>query len=57
MTDMKRVTISLPEEYDRRILELRKNDRFIRCSYSEIARQLLERGLETINAERAQDSA
>lgn len=57
MTDMRRVTISLPEEYDRRILELRKNDRFIRCSYSEIARQLLERGLETINAERAQDSA
>lgn len=58
MTDMKRVTISLPDEYDKRILELRKDDRFVRCSYSEIARQMMELGFRAFEAERAgQDSA
>lgn len=45
MTDMRRVTISLPDEIDRRILELKKDDRFVRCSYAEVVRQLLELGL------------
>ena len=45
LTDMRRITIALPDEIDRKILELRKDDRFIRCSYAEIVRQLLERGL------------
>lgn len=45
MTDMRRITVSLPEDIDRRILELKKDDRFVRCSYSEIVRQALERGL------------
>ena len=45
MTDMKRVTISLPDSIDRKVLELRKDDRFVRCSYSEIVRRLLEAGL------------
>lgn len=47
MTDMRRVTISLPDEIDRRILELKKDDRFIRLSYAEIVRKLLESGLCT----------
>lgn len=46
MTDMRRVTIAVPEEIDKRILELRKDDRFIRCSYAEIVRTLLEKGLK-----------
>ena len=46
MTDMKRVTIALPNNLDKKILELKKDDRFIRCSYSEIVRQVLEHGLE-----------
>lgn len=46
MTDMKRVTVSIPEEIDKKILELRKEDRFIRCSYGEIVRQVLLAGLE-----------
>ena len=46
MTDMRRVTISLPDEIDRRILELKKDDKYIRLSYAEVDRQLLERGLE-----------
>ena len=44
MTEMKRVTVSLPEEIDKKVLELRKDERFIRCSYSEIVRKLLEAG-------------
>ena len=45
MTDMRRITIALPDEIDKRIIALRKDARFIRCSYAEIVRQLLERGL------------
>jgi len=41
MTDMKRVTVSMPEELDNRIIELKKEDRYARASYSEIVRQLL----------------
>lgn len=46
MTEMKRVTVSLPEEMDKKILELRKDDKFVRSSYSEIVRQLLLIGLQ-----------
>lgn len=56
MTEMKRVTIALPESLDSKILELRKEDRFVRCSYSEIARQAMEHGLTLLRAE-AKDSA
>jgi len=48
MTDMRRVTVSLPDSIDKRILALRKDDRFIRCSYSEIVRQVLECGFERL---------
>ena len=46
MTDMRRVTISLPERIDKKILSLRKRDSFARSSYAEIVRWALERGLE-----------
>ena len=46
MTDMRRVTISLPEDIDKRILKLKKTNKFVRKSYSEIVRQLLLKGLE-----------
>lgn len=46
MTDMRRVTIAIPDDLDRRILELKKDDRFVRRSYAEVVRQVLERGLE-----------
>ena len=57
MTDMRRVTIAFPDAMDERILKLRKENRFIRCSYSEIVRQILERGFEALEAEQAKDSA
>lgn len=44
MTEMRRVTISLPEELDKRLMELKKDDRFVRCSYSELVRQVLDHG-------------
>lgn len=53
MTEMRRVTISLPEETDKKILELRKDDRFVRCSYSELVRQIVEQGLDMLRAERS----
>lgn len=46
MTDMKRMSIAIPSELDDRILALRKTDEFIRCSYSEIVRRIIERGLD-----------
>ena len=52
MTDMKRVTISLPDDIDRKVLELRKDDRFLRCSYSELVRMLLEAGLSKTGGEK-----
>jgi len=45
MTNMKRMSIAIPDELDNRILALRKTDEFIRCSYSEIVRRIIERGL------------
>lgn len=57
MTDMKRTTVSFPEELTARIFALRKDERYIRCSYSELIRQLAEKGLAMLEAEQAQDSA
>lgn len=45
MTDMKRVTITLSDSLDARILDLRKSDEYVRLSYAEIVRRVLERGL------------
>lgn len=45
MTDMKRITISVPDELDKKILELKKTDEFARASYSEVVRTILLRGL------------
>ncbi len=56
MTEMRRMTISLPDELDKKILELKKDDRFVRCSYSEIVRQLLDDGFAMRATERSQDS-
>lgn len=54
MTEMRRVTISLPDEIDAKVLALKKEERFVRCSYSEIVRMLLQAGLE---AEKDKDAS
>lgn len=57
MTDMRRTTVSFPEELTKRIFALRKDDRFTRCSYSELIRLLTEKGLAILDEERtAQNS-
>lgn len=45
MTDMKRITVSFDDDVDRRIVELRKRDDYVKCSYSEIVRKLVRLGL------------
>ena len=47
MTEMKRVTSSLPDEIDKKIIELKKQDTFVRCSYSEIVRILISAGINS----------
>lgn len=47
MTTMKRMTISMPDELAKKIIELRKRDEFCQCSYSEIIRRLVESGLQS----------
>lgn len=47
MTEMKRVTISIPAELDKKIIEMRKQDEFVRSSYSEIVRTLIFAGLDS----------
>lgn len=51
MTDMRRITIALPESIDNKILALRKDDRFLKCSYSEIVRRVMEHGLDLLQME------
>ena len=46
MTDMKRITISVTDEIDKAVEELKKTDEFRDAPYSGIIRQLVERGLK-----------
>ena len=55
MTDMRRMTISLPDELDKQILELKKDDRFVRCSYSEIVLRMLDDGIKMQKAVRTRE--
>lgn len=51
MTEMRRVTITVPDDVDKKVLQLRKDDRFVRCSYSEIVRQMLDLGIKAYERE------
>ena len=46
MTNMKRTTVTFGDDLDREIFELRKNENYMRCSYSEIVRRLVRFGLK-----------
>lgn len=46
MADVRRLAFVIDEDLERQILEMRKSDRFVRCSVSEIVRELVRRGLE-----------
>ena len=44
-TEMKRITISVPDDLDKAIANLRQTPKFAKCSYTEVIRQLLALGL------------
>ena len=46
LTNMKRITISVPEELENAIYGLRKQETYTRCSKSEMIRKLVEIGLK-----------
>lgn len=50
--NQKRMSISISEEMENKIVELRKTDEYCRCSYSEIIRRLLEQGIKVIEADK-----
>ena len=49
MTDNWRLSVAIPPELERRLIELRKEERFCRMSYAELARYLINRALEERN--------
>lgn len=49
MTEMRRITISVPDDIDKAVLEMKKTDEFVRDSYSEIIRKLLAIGLAKVS--------
>lgn len=50
MTGMRRVTIAMPDELDKRIMELKQSDaKLVRASYSEVMRIALDKGLTAIS--------
>ena len=50
MTDMKRTTVSLPDELVEALAELKKTDEFKNVSYSELIRAMIQRGLDKASA-------
>lgn len=51
-TEMKRISISLPEEIDNQVIQMKKTDEYCRCSYAEIVRLLIEEGIRANHANR-----
>lgn len=50
MTNMRRVTICFPDEVNEKILNLRKTDEYVRCTFGEIVRRLVIKGIESEEA-------
>lgn len=48
MDKKKRMSISIPPELERRLVELRKTERFCRSSYAEIIRSVMDAGIGEI---------
>ncbi len=44
----KRLSINLTEELDRSVLELRKREEYVRCSYVELIRILMTEGAKVL---------
>lgn len=53
MTNMKRRTFCIPDDLDKAVLELRKNDEYVECTYGEIIRRLIVIGLQVEKSKNA----
>ena len=53
MTDKLRLTVTLPPELEADLIELKKSDKYVRSSFSEIIRDLLTSALATVKGESA----
>ena len=51
MTEMKRMSISLPKDIEQAIIDLRKKDEYCKCSSAEIIRTLIVAGLNSSESE------
>ena len=52
MTEMKRMSISLPKDIEQAIIDLRKKVEYCKCSYAEIIRTLIVAGLNSSESEK-----
>ena len=57
MNDSKRMSISLTDDMEQAIVNLRKTDRFCRSSYSEIIRELLRAGLKAMDIDQTEKAS
>lgn len=48
MTNKWRINVTMPDDMEEAIVELRKKDEYSRLSYSEIIRQLIAKGLKAV---------
>lgn len=48
MSTVKRISVSLPEQLEKTIIEMRRTEEYCRCSYAEIIRMLMEIGIKSI---------
>ena len=46
MTEMKRTTVSLPDEMVARLDKMKQHDEYKNCTYSELIRRMVTSGLE-----------
>jgi len=46
-----RITIMIPDEVNEQILEFKKTDKFVKSSYSEVVRFLLNKGIKSASKE------
>lgn len=47
----KRLSVNLPPELDKAVLDLRKTDKYCRCSYADIIRILMAEGARVLSGD------
>lgn len=57
MTDMRIISVAIPDDLDRAILDIKKKEDYVRLTYSEVVRRLLYAGIGLPAPERKRDAA